>query len=182
MVAGPGRGVTESWNHYGWKRPLTSPSMTSTFPTTPTDHIHQCHIYMALKHLHRWWPHHFPDSLCQCIITLSEKKLFLTSNPNLPWHNLRPLPLILLMGVNLLASGVQTFEHNAYYRATHKLYNDVGVGHGLTLITHFHTFVLGPFVESSLHSSFLHPITSTGPSLHAFNTRTQPHLRHLGVL
>ena len=34
-------------------------------------------------------------SLCQCIITLSEKKCFLISNLHFLWHNLRPLPLIL---------------------------------------------------------------------------------------
>ena len=34
-------------------------------------------------------------SLVQCLTTLSVKKFFLISNPNLPWRNLRPLPLIL---------------------------------------------------------------------------------------
>ena len=36
-------------------------------------------------------------SLFQCITTLSEKKIFLISNLNLPWCNLRPSPLILLL-------------------------------------------------------------------------------------
>ncbi|KAK4817221.1 hypothetical protein QYF61_003745 [Mycteria americana] len=34
-------------------------------------------------------------SLFQCLTTLSVKKNFLISNPNLPWHNLRPFPLVL---------------------------------------------------------------------------------------
>ena len=34
-------------------------------------------------------------SLCQCLATLPEKKFFLISNLNLPWCNIRPLPLIL---------------------------------------------------------------------------------------
>jgi len=32
---------------------------------------------------------------CQCLTTLSVKKCFLIFNLNLPWHNLRPFPLIL---------------------------------------------------------------------------------------
>ena len=34
-------------------------------------------------------------SLCHCITSLSEKKCFLICNLNLPWHNLKPLPLVL---------------------------------------------------------------------------------------
>jgi len=34
-------------------------------------------------------------SLVQCLTALSVKKFFLISNLNLPWHNLRPLPLVL---------------------------------------------------------------------------------------
>ena len=34
-------------------------------------------------------------SLFQCLTTVSVKKFFLISNLNFPWHNLRPLPLIL---------------------------------------------------------------------------------------
>ena len=33
----------------------------------------------------------------QCLITLLEKKFFLISNWNLPWCNLRPFPLVLLL-------------------------------------------------------------------------------------
>ncbi|KAK4822235.1 hypothetical protein QYF61_011876 [Mycteria americana] len=36
-------------------------------------------------------------SLFQCLTTLSVKKFFLTSNLNLPWLNLRPFPLVLLL-------------------------------------------------------------------------------------
>ena len=34
-------------------------------------------------------------SLFQCLTTFSVNKFFLMSNLNLPWHNLRPFPLIL---------------------------------------------------------------------------------------
>jgi len=36
-------------------------------------------------------------SLFQCLTTLSEKNLFLITDLNLPWHNLRPFPLALLL-------------------------------------------------------------------------------------
>ena len=39
------------------------------------------------------------SSLFQCLTTLSVKKFFLISNLNLPWHNLRPLPLVLSLGL-----------------------------------------------------------------------------------
>ena len=39
----------------------------------------------------------FLDSLFQCLTILSVMKFFLIPNLNLPWHNLRPLPLILLL-------------------------------------------------------------------------------------
>ena len=55
----------------------------------PTDCASQCHISMDLAHLH------LHGQLCHCIATLLEKNCFLISNLNLPWHNLRPLPLIL---------------------------------------------------------------------------------------
>ena len=34
-------------------------------------------------------------SLCHCLATLQKKKLLLTPNPNLFWHNIRPSPLVL---------------------------------------------------------------------------------------
>ncbi|KAM7124178.1 COP9 signalosome complex subunit 5 isoform 2-T2 [Ciconia maguari] len=37
----------------------------------------------------------FLGSLFQCLTTLPVKKFFLISNLNLPWHNLRPFPLVL---------------------------------------------------------------------------------------
>jgi len=39
----------------------------------------------------------FVGSLFQPLTTLSEKKYFLISNLNLPWHNLRPFPPVLLL-------------------------------------------------------------------------------------
>jgi len=37
------------------------------------------------------------DSLCHCSTALSEEKCFFISNLNPLWHNLRPLPLVLLL-------------------------------------------------------------------------------------
>jgi len=61
----------------------------------PADHVLQCHISTFLEHLQEWWPHHLPGQLCHCITTLSKQKCFQISNLNLPWFNLKPLPLIL---------------------------------------------------------------------------------------
>ena len=44
--------VIESSHHKGQKSPFRTPSPTPTHPTTPTDHVPQCHISTALKHLH----------------------------------------------------------------------------------------------------------------------------------
>ena len=85
----------ESENQEGWKRPQWSPSPIPTDPTMPTAHIPHCHIPIVLEQLQGQWPHHLPGQLCHCITALYESKIFLTSNTNLPWCNLRPLPLIL---------------------------------------------------------------------------------------
>jgi len=73
-------------------QPNSNPS-----PPRPLSHIPQCYISMLLEHLHRWWLHHSLDSLFQHIATPMEKKCFVISNLNLPWHNLRPFPLVLLL-------------------------------------------------------------------------------------
>ena len=36
-----------------------------------------------------------PGQLCHCLTALWQKELFLTANLNLPWHNVRPSPLVL---------------------------------------------------------------------------------------
>ena len=36
-----------------------------------------------------------PGQLCRCLTALWQKELFLTTNLNLPWHNVRPSPLVL---------------------------------------------------------------------------------------
>ena len=61
----------------------------------PTDHVPLWHITMVLEHLHGWWPHHSLGILYQWLTALWEKKCFLISNLTLPWHNLRPSPLVL---------------------------------------------------------------------------------------
>ena len=51
--------ITESWNHWGWKRPLRSPTPTPTHPTMLTDHVPQWgDISVALEHLQGWRLHH----------------------------------------------------------------------------------------------------------------------------
>lgn len=40
------------------------------------------------------------DSPFQCLTPLLEKKFFLMPNQNLPWHNLRPFPLVLSGGID----------------------------------------------------------------------------------
>ena len=51
-------------------------------------------------------------SLCQCLIIPSQKKFFLTSNQNLFWRNLSPLPLILsrLNSQNLSSPNVRNIK------------------------------------------------------------------------
>ncbi|KAK4829020.1 hypothetical protein QYF61_001795 [Mycteria americana] len=50
---------------------------------------------MSFQYLQGWGLNYFPGSLFQCLTTLLVNKLFLISNLNLPWRNLRPFPLIL---------------------------------------------------------------------------------------
>ncbi|KAK4810503.1 hypothetical protein QYF61_004283 [Mycteria americana] len=73
-----------------WKRPLRSSSPTVN-PTPPCllNHVLKRHIYTDGDSTTSL------GSLFQCLTTLSVKKFFLISNLNLPWHNLRPFPLIL---------------------------------------------------------------------------------------
>lgn len=74
-----------------WKRPLTSPSPTPTHPHPSVPHHHGS-----------WTPPGTvtPNSLgspCQCLTPLSKTKCFLVPNLTLPWRNLKPSPLILLL-------------------------------------------------------------------------------------
>ena len=78
--------------HEGWRRPLRSPS--PTHPTMPTDHVPKCRISAVLEPLQGCWPHRPLGSLCHCTTTLLEN-FFLISNWTIPWHKLRPFPLIL---------------------------------------------------------------------------------------
>ena len=58
---------------------------------------------MSLSTTSKWFLNTFRDgdsttsvgSPFQCLTTLAVKKCFLISNLNLPWHNLRPFPLVL---------------------------------------------------------------------------------------
>ena len=91
-------GVLANHRIVGWKRPLRSSSPT-VHPTTPcllNHNILKCHIYMFFWNTSRDRDSTTPlGSRFQCLTTLSVEKFFLISNLNLPWHNLKPLPLIL---------------------------------------------------------------------------------------
>ena len=91
--------IIESWNHriIGWIRPLRSLSPTMC-PTPPCllNHIPKCHIYkFFLKTSRDGDSTTSLGSLFQCLATLSVNKFLLISYLNLPWRNLRPLPLVL---------------------------------------------------------------------------------------
>ena len=83
-------------NHEGWKRPLRSHS-PATNPCPP------CPLTTSLSATFAPFLNTSMSSdsttslgrLFQHLTTLPENKFFLISNPNLPWHNLRPFPLIL---------------------------------------------------------------------------------------
>ena len=76
----------------GLSSPIINPS-----PWCPLNHVSMCHIYTILEHFQGWWLNHFPRQPLPCLTTLPEKKFFLLSNLSLLWHNLKPLPLILLL-------------------------------------------------------------------------------------
>lgn len=57
---------------------------SSPTPLTLTIHIPQCHIPTALGHLQGQVTPPLPGQLCHCLTSLSENKLFLTPNLNLP--------------------------------------------------------------------------------------------------
>ena len=81
----------------GWKRPLRSSSPT-IHPKTPClpNHILKCHIYTFFKRLQGWWLGHLPGRP----VPISDhfySKFLLVSDLNLPWCNLRPLPLVPLL-------------------------------------------------------------------------------------
>ena len=101
----PGRSLLGVWgSHVGFdpiyriitvgKRPLRPPS--------PTQRTPPCPLTMALSARSPWFLNTSREGDCatslgspfQCLTTLSEKKCFLISNLNLPWHSLRPFPLI----------------------------------------------------------------------------------------
>lgn len=49
----------------GFQDPQAQPHPVPTVPTG-----HKCSISMILEHLHEWWLHHTPDSLCQRLAAL----------------------------------------------------------------------------------------------------------------
>jgi len=73
---------------------------TSEIPklnSNPFPHAHQPHPLVPQLHGSGTPPGTLPPhgQLCHCITTLSENNFFLISNLTLPWHDLRPSPLVL---------------------------------------------------------------------------------------
>ena len=87
-------------------------------PTLPCllNHILKCHIYTFFEHLQCWRLHHLPGQPVPMSDHPFGKEIFLTSNLNLPWRNLRPFPL---RSKNLSyvhwALKVLTFGHHLYF-------------------------------------------------------------------
>lgn len=90
--------ITETQNHQSRKIPSRSSSQTVSLapPSSPLNHILKCHSQTPLEHFQRQWISHFPGWLIPMANhSFSGKKRFLTSDLNLPWHNLIPCPLVL---------------------------------------------------------------------------------------
>ena len=112
--------ITFCWDcKTGWPNSATPPlgfvaSKISNHQPIPTNHVPQCHIHTALGHLQGWYGDSTTSlgSHCHCLTALAEKKWFLTPNLKLPWHNLRPFPLILLLLPR--RRGWPTPEHNLH--------------------------------------------------------------------
>jgi len=60
---------------------------------------------MGLEHLQGRRLDHLPGQLCQCITTLFEDKFLIISTLNLPWCNLRPFPLVVLVELQAALEG-----------------------------------------------------------------------------
>lgn len=95
----------ESENHLGLK--TLSPTINPTLPTSPPKDVSKCHIYLALKYPQRCWLNHFPGEPVLVLSILTVKKFLIISNLNLPWHNLRPHPHVLLLVICAFVSHSQ---------------------------------------------------------------------------
>jgi len=66
------------------------------YPNDPLlNHVPDHHIQTVFKHIQRWWFNHLPEEPIPVLNHPFCKEVFLMSNLNLPWHSLRPFPLIL---------------------------------------------------------------------------------------
>ena len=79
----------------GWKRPLRSSPTVNPSPPCLLNHVLKCQIYTVFEHLQGWWLHHFPGQPIPMLHNSFSKEIFLVSNLNLPWHNLRSLTVVL---------------------------------------------------------------------------------------
>jgi len=70
-------------------------SNCQSIPPMPTNSVPQCHIHMVLEHLQGRWIHHLPGQPVPVPHHSFKEVVFLISNLNISWHNLKPLPLIL---------------------------------------------------------------------------------------
>ena len=99
-----GKALVCSWNHRTTEsfrlektfKITESPTINLTLPSPPLNYIPKRHVYTSFyKYVQGWWLHHFHGQPVPILTTLLVKKCFLTSNLNLPWHNLRPFPPVL---------------------------------------------------------------------------------------
>lgn len=85
----------ESKNHASWKSYLGSSPAVSPLPSPPLSHVFKCHIWNPFKHPSITSPGtQFQGNFWR---PFWRRNFFLTSTLNLPWCNLRPFPLVLLV-------------------------------------------------------------------------------------
>lgn len=63
----------------------------------PLNHVPQSHVCTSFKYLWAWWPHSFSGQPIPIPHHLSHEEVFLISNLNLSWHNLKPCTVVLLL-------------------------------------------------------------------------------------
>ena len=73
----------------------------SNWPVHPhymsANHVPQCHIHMILKNIQGWWLYHLPGYLFPVPHHSFWEEMFPNIQPEPPRHNLRSVPLVLLL-------------------------------------------------------------------------------------
>jgi len=89
--------IVESWNHFSWKNllRLSSPTSNLTLPSSALNYVSKRHTCASFKYLEGWWLNYVPEKPVPMPNNPFGEEIFLISNLNLPWRNLRPFPLTL---------------------------------------------------------------------------------------